>query len=150
MLYMTTGKLKASPPYANDSDRWAALVARDRNADGRFFYSVRTTGVVRTNLPYRGLRRTASGYAVSPVVEYPIAVSDNDLDGGNVDASVAAWLQVVDKNLITGAPTMLLLHPTTGPGKVEALEAFLAGLATRDVWVGDLASYGEFYESQGF
>lgn len=32
------GKITGDP-------RWAALVARDRGADGRFFYSVRTTGV---------------------------------------------------------------------------------------------------------
>jgi len=28
-----------------DDPRWAAVVARDRSADGRFFYSVKTTGV---------------------------------------------------------------------------------------------------------
>ncbi|HEX5380400.1 MAG TPA: Ada metal-binding domain-containing protein, partial [Phenylobacterium sp.] len=28
-----------------DEARWAAVVAKDREADGRFYYSVRTTGV---------------------------------------------------------------------------------------------------------
>ena len=32
------------PPLADDT-RWAAVQARDAGADGRFFYSVRTTGV---------------------------------------------------------------------------------------------------------
>ena len=45
MLCMATRKPKTPQPYSSDDDRWAALVARDRNADGRFFYSVRTTGV---------------------------------------------------------------------------------------------------------
>jgi AraC family transcriptional regulator, regulatory protein of adaptative response / methylated-DNA-[protein]-cysteine methyltransferase len=31
--------------FSTDADRWAAVVRRDRNADGRFYYSVRTTGV---------------------------------------------------------------------------------------------------------
>lgn len=32
-------------PYQRDDDRWAAVVRRDQNADGVFYYSVRTTGV---------------------------------------------------------------------------------------------------------
>ncbi|HLH74453.1 MAG TPA: bifunctional DNA-binding transcriptional regulator/O6-methylguanine-DNA methyltransferase Ada, partial [Chloroflexota bacterium] len=31
--------------FANDEDRWAAVVRRDPSADGLFYYSVRTTGV---------------------------------------------------------------------------------------------------------
>lgn len=36
-----------SPPrrYSSDDERYAAIARRDRDADGRFFYSVRTTGV---------------------------------------------------------------------------------------------------------
>jgi len=32
-------------PFSNDDDRWAAVVRRDGRGDGRFYYSVRTTGV---------------------------------------------------------------------------------------------------------
>ena len=31
--------------FSTDDDRWAAIERRDRNADGAFYYSVRTTGV---------------------------------------------------------------------------------------------------------
>ena len=34
-----------SPLFESDDDRWAAVVRRDRRADGAFYYSVRTTGV---------------------------------------------------------------------------------------------------------
>jgi AraC family transcriptional regulator of adaptative response/methylated-DNA-[protein]-cysteine methyltransferase len=34
-----------SPAFASDEDRWAAVVRRDRQADGIFYYSVQTTGV---------------------------------------------------------------------------------------------------------
>jgi AraC family transcriptional regulator, regulatory protein of adaptative response / methylated-DNA-[protein]-cysteine methyltransferase len=35
----------ASPAFASDEDRWAAVVRRDRRADGVFYYTVQTTGV---------------------------------------------------------------------------------------------------------
>jgi AraC family transcriptional regulator of adaptative response/methylated-DNA-[protein]-cysteine methyltransferase len=35
----------SSPTFSNDEDRWAAVVRRDRSADGVFYYSVLTTGV---------------------------------------------------------------------------------------------------------
>lgn len=47
MVAMTDTVAAAKPdePFANDHDRWAALVERDVNADRKFFYSVATTGV---------------------------------------------------------------------------------------------------------
>lgn len=42
---MTTTAAIRVPADAGDDERWAAIVARDGAADGRFFYSVRTTGV---------------------------------------------------------------------------------------------------------
>jgi len=35
----------ARAKYNNDHERWKAIVRRDPNADGKFYYSVRTTGV---------------------------------------------------------------------------------------------------------
>ncbi|HEV8639673.1 MAG TPA: bifunctional DNA-binding transcriptional regulator/O6-methylguanine-DNA methyltransferase Ada [Methylomirabilota bacterium] len=45
MGYGVAREATASPAFPNDEDRWAALVRRDRSADGMFYYSVRTTGV---------------------------------------------------------------------------------------------------------
>lgn len=48
---MTTMKKKLGSPreklqsIAGDADRWNAVVRRDTNADGKFYYSVQTTGV---------------------------------------------------------------------------------------------------------
>ncbi|GAB3627694.1 Bifunctional transcriptional activator/DNA repair enzyme Ada [Pandoraea terrae] len=36
---------KRKPRYTTDAARWAAVIARDKAADGRFYYAVRTTGV---------------------------------------------------------------------------------------------------------
>jgi len=35
----------SQPRFTNDADRWQAVVERDRQADGAFVDSVRTTGV---------------------------------------------------------------------------------------------------------
>src|SRR6266849_151600 len=45
MDFVMTRKETDSPPFASDAERWAAVQRRDRDADGVFFYSVRTTGV---------------------------------------------------------------------------------------------------------
>ena len=45
MTPVTARHETASPAFASDEDRWAAVVRRDRRSDGIFYYSVRTTGV---------------------------------------------------------------------------------------------------------
>ena len=40
-----TNEAMDAPAFSNDDQRWAAVVRRDSNADGLFYYSVRTTGV---------------------------------------------------------------------------------------------------------
>ncbi len=37
--------LRKAPPATEADARWAAVIARDTSSDGKFFYSVRTTGV---------------------------------------------------------------------------------------------------------
>ena len=44
--------------YASDEERWQAVVQKDRNADGKFFFSVKTTGVYcRPSCPGRPAQR---------------------------------------------------------------------------------------------
>ena len=119
-------------------------------ASGHRRSSARATGFVRTNFPYQAVRIRPGGYDQYPIIEYPLALSDRGLDGTNVEQVVAQWLQVVERNQVTGAPTVLLLHPSSKPGRREALAAFLDGLKGRDLWVGDLGSFARFYEAQGF
>ena len=45
MAARLTKREKELPPFSSDEARWDAVVRRDASADGRFFYSVRTTGV---------------------------------------------------------------------------------------------------------
>ncbi len=50
----TAAKPDAAKPSAADDPRWALVVARDKTADGRFWYSVATTGIYcRPSCPSR-------------------------------------------------------------------------------------------------
>jgi AraC family transcriptional regulator of adaptative response/methylated-DNA-[protein]-cysteine methyltransferase len=52
--------------YATDEERWAAVCARERGADGAFYYSVRSTGVYcRPSCPARTPRRANVAFHAS-------------------------------------------------------------------------------------
>lgn len=54
--------------YNTDEARWAAVQRRDRDADGQFYYSVRSTGVYcRPSCPSRGALRANVAFHASPV-----------------------------------------------------------------------------------
>lgn len=54
----------SSPKAFDDDDsRWTAVLARDRAADGQFWYGVRTTGVYcRPSCPSRPAKRENVGF----------------------------------------------------------------------------------------
>ncbi|TJU94762.1 MAG: bifunctional transcriptional activator/DNA repair enzyme protein Ada, partial [Mesorhizobium sp.] len=54
-MFITLAKdLKSLPLPVADDPRWARIVARDKSADGEFWYSVATTGVYcRPSCPSR-------------------------------------------------------------------------------------------------
>jgi AraC family transcriptional regulator of adaptative response/methylated-DNA-[protein]-cysteine methyltransferase len=53
--------------YDSDEARWAAVQRRDRDADGQFYYSVRSTGVYcRPSCPSRGALRANVAFHASP------------------------------------------------------------------------------------
>jgi AraC family transcriptional regulator, regulatory protein of adaptative response / methylated-DNA-[protein]-cysteine methyltransferase len=52
-------RTKTAAPFAHDDVRWAAVMARDKQADGKFFYSVATTSVFcRPSCPSRAAKRS--------------------------------------------------------------------------------------------
>src|SRR6476660_4895149 len=54
MIAMSAKTLKPTPPSLAGDPRWARVVARDKTADGHFWYSVSTTGVYcRPSCPSR-------------------------------------------------------------------------------------------------
>jgi AraC family transcriptional regulator, regulatory protein of adaptative response / methylated-DNA-[protein]-cysteine methyltransferase len=63
----TNVKESGRPRYASDEERWQAVVQRDRSADGKFYYSVKTTGVYcRPSCPGRLANRENVSFHKSP------------------------------------------------------------------------------------
>jgi AraC family transcriptional regulator of adaptative response/methylated-DNA-[protein]-cysteine methyltransferase len=63
---MTSMNITTTAGYATDEERWAAVCARERGADGAFYYSVRSTGVYcRPSCPARTPRRANVAFHAS-------------------------------------------------------------------------------------
>jgi len=57
----------AATRFDSEAERWSAVLARERRADGRFWYSVRSTGVYcRPSCPSRQARRENVAFHASP------------------------------------------------------------------------------------
>src|SRR5829696_1173814 len=77
MNSVATQNEPVSNDYASDDARWAAVMRRDAAADGKFIYSVRTTGVycrpscpsrhaLRENVAFHESREAAEGAGFRP------------------------------------------------------------------------------------
>jgi AraC family transcriptional regulator, regulatory protein of adaptative response / methylated-DNA-[protein]-cysteine methyltransferase len=59
--------IRTTQSFRNDDQRWAAVCARDRSADGAFYYAVRTTGIYcRPSCAARTPRRDNVEFHASP------------------------------------------------------------------------------------
>ncbi|HEY3099804.1 MAG TPA: bifunctional DNA-binding transcriptional regulator/O6-methylguanine-DNA methyltransferase Ada [Methylomirabilota bacterium] len=64
---VTMTRRNGSPAFSSEAERWAAVVGRDRRADGIFYYSVRTTGVYcRPACAARQARRENVSFHATP------------------------------------------------------------------------------------
>jgi AraC family transcriptional regulator, regulatory protein of adaptative response / methylated-DNA-[protein]-cysteine methyltransferase len=64
---MNTATIRRTTACASDDERWEAVCARDREADGQFYYSVRSTGVYcRPSCPSRTPRRANVAFHATP------------------------------------------------------------------------------------
>ncbi|MBZ5634060.1 MAG: bifunctional DNA-binding transcriptional regulator/O6-methylguanine-DNA methyltransferase Ada [Acidobacteriia bacterium] len=64
---MPTVKNTIEKSYLTDQVRWEAVIHREKNADGNFFYSVKTTGVYcRPSCPARLARRENVAFYLTP------------------------------------------------------------------------------------
>jgi AraC family transcriptional regulator of adaptative response/methylated-DNA-[protein]-cysteine methyltransferase len=67
MAAMAISEAATSPSFSSDDERWAAVVGRDRRADGAFYYAVLTTGVYcRPSCAARRARRENVRFHASP------------------------------------------------------------------------------------
>jgi len=83
------------------------------------------------------------------VMEYPLSLSDAGLDETTVASTVAAWEAVLEANAANGVPTVLLVHPSNRPGRLDAFRQFIESVNDGTYWITDLQSFADFWEGQG-
>ena len=111
--------------------------------------STYAAGVSRGALPFVLFSTASSSVTTYPVMEYPLAASDEGLSDANLQDFLDAWERVIRDNYKNNAPTVLLIHPVrTGP-RLEAIGQLLQRVADLDLWIGDWKTFAEFWEAQG-
>ena len=105
---------------------------------------------ILTNFAYRALRRRDVTAPESTVVEIPVIFDDSQglLTADNWHDIVARWLDIIWANRDNEAISVLLIHPSITSYRLKAEEEVLKNLAGKDVWVGDLTSYGDFWNER--
>src|SRR5574340_544187 len=103
MSCMTNGSTAAArTPAAGNDSRWDAVTQRDRRADGRFVYAVRSTGIFcRPSCPSRRPRRDRVEFFATPVEARTAGFRPcrrcHPEGGGNrplIERALAAWARL--------------------------------------------------------
>jgi len=113
--------------------------------NGYEFKNVYTAATVGTNFPYVAMLNQSSIHE-SSVFEFPLALGDIGLNETNRESFVDLWKEVIRNNRDNGAPTSILVHPTS-KAKVEATKEIVEwALLEGDIWVADWESYMRFWK----
>jgi hypothetical protein len=117
---------------------------------GYLYDSSFSAGDNMTNFAYRVLGRKNIGARESPVIEIPVTFDDSmgQLSAENVDKMVGTWLDVVWANADNEAISTLLIHPSQTGYKLKAEEKLLSALKGKDIWIGDVTSYADFWKKR--
>jgi hypothetical protein len=99
------------------------------------------------------------GINAYPIMEYPMSISDDaasyagltGLNTSTVSQYVQVWEHIIKFNYDNNAPTVVLIHPVDTTARFQVLEQVLDDLKSEgyDLWVGDLTTFGKFWEAQG-
>jgi AraC family transcriptional regulator of adaptative response/methylated-DNA-[protein]-cysteine methyltransferase len=104
MASVMAGKERENWAFSSDDARWAAVVRRDRRADGAFYYSVRTTGVYcrpscaarqarRENVRFHRTRQEAEAAGFRPCKR---CRPDEAAPGGERAAAIARACRMIE------------------------------------------------------
>ncbi|HEX2864759.1 MAG TPA: Ada metal-binding domain-containing protein, partial [Deinococcales bacterium] len=114
-----------------DADRWRAVEARDRSADGAFVYAVRSTGVYcRPSCPARRPRRENAAFYETPeaaeAAGFRPCTRCHPPEVGRVAAAVARTQRRLDE--AAEAPALAFLAAEVGVSPFHLQRAFKAAL----------------------
>jgi hypothetical protein len=94
-----------------------------------------------------------------PIVEYPVAISDDHVDApfdsAHYTQYLNEWKAVITANYCNNAPTVLLIHPVAdddnGALRRQAEQEIIEWATTTypGLWVGDWKTFAQFWEAQG-
>mgnify|MGYP003611776285 FL=1 len=84
------------------------------------------------------------------MIEIPVIFDDSQglLTPKNMKELVAKWVDVIEANAGNGAISTLLIHPSETGHKLEAEERLLSQLSGKDIWIGNISQYGDFWQAR--
>jgi len=120
---------------------------------GYLYDSTFSANDVLTAFPFRALGERHLGSPESSILEIPVTLDDSMgyLTAGSVDRAVEAWIEIAMANMENEAITVLLVHPSDTrikTYKLEAQEGLMKEILKLGGWIGDLTTFGEFWNDR--
>jgi len=120
---------------------------------GYLYDSTFSANDVLSAFPFYAFRERYLDSSESSVLEIPVTLDDSMgyLTPYTVDKTVNTWIEIVRANKENEAITVLLVHPSdtrTETYKLEAQEILMKEVVKMGGWIGDLTTFGEFWESR--
>ena len=105
---------------------------------------------IMCNFPFMAFSEKNLGSKESKIVEIPV-IFDGSMDQlrqDNLHQMVAEWLRIIEFNAENEAISCILLHPNVASFKLKAEEMLLEELSKRDIWIGCISDFGEFWANR--
>jgi hypothetical protein len=132
------------------------LLLEGLSATGYQRDSTYALALTRGSFPFALFDEDSSTGTVTPyhVMEYPLDISGDQvpvLDSTTLNDYLSRWETVIKFNYDNNAPTILLLHPIDTQIRFQAEQQLITDLQNQglDLWIGDLKTFAQFWESQG-
>lgn len=117
---------------------------------GYLYDSTFSANDIMCNYAFKAFRQRKVGSQESSIIEIPVIFDDSQglLNQGNEKELVEKWVDVINANRDNEAISVLLIHPSETGYKLQAEEDLLSRLQDRNVWIGNLSAYGEFWSAR--
>lgn len=105
---------------------------------------------IMCNFPFMALSKRNLKSRESKIVEIPV-IFDGSMDQlrqDNLYQMVTEWLRIIEFNAENEAISCILLHPNVTSFKLKAEEMLLEELSKRDIWIGCISDFGEFWANR--